>query len=124
MTTSIINALAQTFRHFAEVQCKGSSPLYEHLSWSISADLDLLQLAAEVPSGQPVPNLLFGAVHYLLYQQPDHDLAQYYSSIVSSPQPMKAAFPCFRQFCLAQQIAIVERFGNSAGADRDRSEHY
>jgi hypothetical protein len=105
---STMEGLAQNFRHFAESHCKGASPLYEHLSWSIASDQELLRLAALVPSGQPVPNLLFGAVQYLLYQQPDHDLARYYPSIVNSPQAVQDAFPCFRQFCLSQRTAIID----------------
>lgn len=103
-----MDTLSQTFRHFAETQCKGSSPLYEHVSLSIAADPDLLRLAALVPAGQPIPNLLFGAVHYLLYQQPNHDLAKYYPSIVNSPQPIDDVYPYFRQFCLSKQALIVD----------------
>jgi hypothetical protein len=108
VTQSTIDALAQNFRQFAEIHCKGSSPLYERLSLSIASDEALLRLAAQVPPGQPVPNLLFGAVHYLLYQQSDHALARYYPSIVNSPQPIKDAFPFFRQFCLSKRTIIVD----------------
>lgn len=110
VTQSTIDALAQNFRQFAEIHCKGSSPLYERLSLSIASDEALLRLAAQVPPGQPVPNLLFGAVHYLLYQQPRHDLARYYPSIAHSPQPINDAFAYFRQFCLSQQTFIVDLF--------------
>lgn len=108
VTQSAMDGLSQNFRHFAEVECKGSSPLYEHLSFSIASDEDILRLAAQVPQGQPVPNLLLGAVHYLLYEQPGHELAKYYPSLTNSPQPTDDAFPYFRHFCLSKRTNIVD----------------
>jgi hypothetical protein len=60
-------ALARRFRRFAEVECRGSSPLYEHLALAIAADEALLALAAHAPQG-PVPNLFLanGQAHQRL----------------------------------------------------------
>lgn len=58
--------LAQRFARLAQVECRGSSPLYEALSSSIAADDDMLHLAAHAAPAQPVPNLFFAAVHFLL----------------------------------------------------------
>jgi hypothetical protein len=80
----------------------------EYLSLSIASDQDLLRLAAEAPQGQPVPNLLLGAVYYLLHQQPDSELASYYPSLTNSAQTFTEVYPCFRQFCLAKRAIIVD----------------
>lgn len=100
-------AFAQTFQRFAEEECKGYSPLYEQLALRLAVDEDLLRLAVQAPPGQPVPNLLFGAVHYLLYQQPATPLARYYTSLTAAPLPAQEAYPYFRDFCLARQAEIV-----------------
>jgi hypothetical protein len=93
--------LAKQFTHFAEIHCRGLfSPLYEHLSLSIAKDPEILALAAQIPAGQPVPNLLFGAVHYLLLQGYPTALALYYRSLTPTPYPPEKAFPAFRDFCL------------------------
>jgi hypothetical protein len=47
-----------------------------------------------------------GVVHYLLYQQPDNPLAQYYPSLTHAPQPAYEAYPHFRDFCLTRQTDI------------------
>jgi len=51
---------------FAQQECQGSSPLYEHLATKIANDEDLLDIASSIPQDQPAPNLLLAAVHYLL----------------------------------------------------------
>ena len=49
-------ALAQKFVRFAEVECRGASPLYERLAHSIADDDEILELAAHAAPGQPAPN--------------------------------------------------------------------
>ncbi len=107
-TPTTLAAFAQTFQRFAEEECRGYSPLYEQLAMGLAADAELLRLAAQAPPGQPVPNLLLGAVHYLLYQQPATPLASYYPSLTATPQPIQEAYPAFRDFCLARQAEIVD----------------
>ena len=90
--------LSQKFLTFAETECKGSSPLYEYLSLEISKDEELLKLCMNARDGQPIPNLLFGAVHYLLLKGKDHRLKDYYPSIVSNPKPHDESFEHFQDF--------------------------
>ncbi len=66
--------LAAKFRQFAELECRGSSKLYELLATAIADDHDLLELASRAKSRQPVPNLLFAAIHYLLLSGKNHEL--------------------------------------------------
>ncbi len=91
--------LSQKFLTFAETECKSSSPLYEYLSLEISKDEELLKLCMYARDGQPIPNLLFGAVHYLLLKGKDHRLKDYYPSIVSNPKPHDESFEHFQDFC-------------------------
>jgi len=44
-------ALSRRFQRFAEAECRGSSPLYEHLALSIAADDEMLALAAHDAKG-------------------------------------------------------------------------
>ena len=97
---------SRLFLEFAEKECKGSSPLYEYLSVKISEDDELLSICGKANKGQPVPNLLFGAVHYLLLKGKVHPLREFYSSIVSNPRAYKDSYNPFRDFCLIYRNEI------------------
>ena len=55
-------ALAERFGLFGGREGVDLSPFYIQLSLGIAEDTKVLALADLVPSGQPPPNLLFGAV--------------------------------------------------------------
>src|SRR5690625_2227032 len=95
------------FCHFA-LECKGASELYEYLSLKIAEDEELLELSAFAQKGQPIPNMLFGAVHYLLLQGKTHELREYYPSIVEHPKKLEHAFLAFKDFCQNEQKEIIE----------------
>jgi hypothetical protein len=92
--------LSAVFREFAERECRGYSPLYEHLSLAVADDPALLDLAAATRPGQPVPNVVLGAVHYLLLRGTSHPLAAYFPDLVA-PHPPADDDPAsaFRDFC-------------------------
>jgi hypothetical protein len=71
----MLDKIAEKFRAFAESETRDSSPLYEQLSMAIAEDPEMLTLASEAQKGQPIPNMLFAAVHYLLLQSPTSALA-------------------------------------------------
>lgn len=104
---SNLDLFANRFRMFATNECKNSSQLYEILSQYISEDPVLLQLSSHARFGQPVPNLFFGAIHYLLLNGAHHPLANYYPSLSSSPLDPKNAFPVFQDFCLSFYDQII-----------------
>jgi len=88
------------FRDLTE-WAEGTSPLYASLCRDAAEDPAVLDLASAVPEDRQAPHLLLAAVHYLLDQQHDHRLAQYYQSIVADPrEPDDECFPAFREFCL------------------------
>ncbi|TFE23066.1 DUF2332 domain-containing protein [Cohnella luojiensis] len=106
------NVLSERFRVFAERECKDSSSLYGQLAGNIANDPKLLKLAAYSRPGQPVPNLLLGAVHYLLLGGIEHELAEYYASIVGEPRPSSAAINYFRDFCKQYENEIIRILEN------------
>ncbi|WP_421383709.1 DUF2332 domain-containing protein [Bacillus salacetis] len=95
------------FKRFAETECRGSSDLYEHLAIKIAEDKEVLELCSSAREGQPVPNLLLGAVHYLLMKGYEHPLKEYYPSVVSEPKDHKEAFVPFKDFCQKYKKEII-----------------
>ena len=102
-----LDILAERYARFA-AECDGISPLYSFLAAKIAQDRALLTLALACRPGQPPGNLLLGAVHYLLLQQPAQPLAAYYPSLTPKPLPLEESFPVFKAFCLDQQLALEE----------------
>lgn len=98
--------LSQKNLRFAERECRDSSPLYESLAIHISMDDELLEICKVARGGQPIPNLLFGAVHYSLMQGTDHPVKEYYPSMVSDPKPYPESFESFKPFCLTYRNEI------------------
>jgi len=84
------------------------SRLYARLSERIVDDPELLELASRAPVGQPPPNLLFAAVHYLLLQGLGSPLARFYPSLNGGQDIAEDPYPAFRAFCLANDGAIAD----------------
>lgn len=99
--------LSNRFKTFAERECAGSSELYEYLAMKIADDDDMLELSSYTREGQPIPNLFFGAVHYLLLQGKEHTVSSFYPSIVDKPKALKESFPYFKDFCLTYRESII-----------------
>ncbi len=100
--------LSTRFINFANMECKGSSELYEFLALKVADDTTLLDLCQAVPVGQPTPNLLFGAVHYLLLTGIDHPLKLYYPSVTISTRKIDDdTYGYFKDFCHAFVDEII-----------------
>ncbi len=104
VTLSVRDRFADAVSRFRQM----GSPLYSLLSEGILADPDILALADEAAPGQPSTHLLFGAVQYLLFAEPDAPLGQYYPSIADAPLDALEAYPAFRAFCLDHRAAISD----------------
>lgn len=102
-----INWIAERFRNFAMLECEGSSELYRTLALNIAEDEEMLKLSSNSREGQPIPNLLFSSVHYLLLKKGDHQLREFYPSIVTHPNMDKDPFPYFKDFCLINREEIL-----------------
>jgi hypothetical protein len=101
------NDLSRRFERFAQRECH-VSPLYEQLALGIADDPVLLAIAAQAKSGQPVPNLFLGAVHFLLLGGVQHPLAHFYPSLSPSASSSADPYPSFRAFCLKYRHEILE----------------
>jgi hypothetical protein len=104
-----LDGLAQIFHYFGEVECPQlDAELYRTLCGEIRHDEELLALAAHAPSNQPAPNLLFGAVHYLLLGGATHELREWYPTLAKGEvRELATLFPAFRDFCLAHSEPIT-----------------
>lgn len=101
--------LSLEFNVFAEMEYdEEKSFLYQFLSFKIAEDDDLLTLATNVRRGQPAPNLLFAAVHYLMLKGKDHPLKEFYPSMASQPKPVTDSFEYFKDFCMLYEEQIVK----------------
>lgn len=101
--------LSAAFEQFARVEAPDlDSPTYAALAAGVAGDGELLALAAQRQRGQPAPNMLFGAVQYLLLQGVEHPLAAHYPILSGPAPPPGPAFPPFRAFCLEHREAVGE----------------
>lgn len=101
--------IVERFIRFADNESVGSSRLYEILAREVAENEWLLSLCEEIPDGQPVPNLLFGAVHELVLQHQSDELAMYYLSVTKNPKQPDDVFPFFLTFCHTYEAEIRKR---------------
>lgn len=99
--------LKQWFIRFAEQECLHVSPFYYKLAKAIAEDDDLIAIAAHCRYRQPMPNLFFAAIHFLLLKNPNAALGQYYPSIAQRAKP-DLPFALFKTFCLDRKKEIIE----------------
>lgn len=101
--------LSGVFHRFATSECENSSPLYFTLSNSISQDEVILDIAEQTSPRQPIPNMLFASVHYLLSKgtHDSHTLKPFYQTFTPTPANPDEAYPHFRDFVLVHANEIV-----------------
>jgi hypothetical protein len=99
--------LSERFQMFAESECRGSSPLYYALSHALASDDSLLEIAEQSRSGQPVPNLFFASVHYLLSFGISDPLCALYATCTETPTNPSQAYPVFRDFVLRHREEVI-----------------
>jgi hypothetical protein len=83
-----------------------ASQLYERLAREVAQLPEVLAIAAAAPIAQPVPNLLFAAVHDLLLRGVDHALRAYYPSVGGDRAPDDELAATFASFCRGEASAI------------------
>lgn len=103
-----IEQMEARFLAFAETECLGYAPFYERLCELVAGDPEVLDIARQSNRGQPIPNLFFAAVHYLLLSDTAHPLAQYFSSVESSKSAAEDIFGEYKDFCMKRRHALVE----------------
>lgn len=109
-----IEKVSNRFIFFANSECHGSSPLYEYLSLNIAKDEEILQLVLHTQYHLPLPNILFGAVHYLLLKNTEHPLADFYPTIKGSSAKKfsENTYSLFRNFCFEYENDIKSLISN------------
>jgi hypothetical protein len=96
-------SLADIWIHIADTGCREYSPVYDRICRTVAASDEVLQLVQEAPPRGHFPNVLLGAVHYLLLGGLDHPLAAVYAG-TSDADPG----PLFVDVCLTHRAEIVE----------------
>jgi hypothetical protein len=81
-----LRRITDQFGRFAEHEGKGYAPLYEQLSAVIAADTQLARPLLAAPPEQQRHTLYFAALHYLVLEHPDHELAAWYPTVTPSPR--------------------------------------
>lgn len=108
MITFSLEQLQDVFGAYARSEFRDASAfLYADITEHLAEDRELLALAATVRDGQPPPNLLFAAVHYLLLSGVEHPLRAFYPDLTPEPAPSDEAFGPFRDFCLEHRDALT-----------------
>jgi hypothetical protein len=102
-------ALAEIRRQFqiAAATMQARAPLYSRLATGAVEDPMISRLLLSAPPGQRLPVLLFACVHWVLINEPDHDLRRYYPNLVDEPARDDPS-PAFRQFCLDHEARLRE----------------
>ncbi|GER90811.1 hypothetical protein KDW_49730 [Dictyobacter vulcani] len=104
-----IENLARQFQVFAQRESDvNPSPLYSILARNVAKDSTMLTLASHARPGQPVPNIFFAAVHYLLLSGTQHPLAAFYPSLTALPAKLIGVYPIFRAFCQQYEDQLRE----------------
>lgn len=81
------------------------SDLYAELSEHISRDQEVKALAAQAQPGQPHPNLLFGAVHFLILRGARHPFRDFCATVGGSKR--NNPYPAFRDFVHSHRAALA-----------------
>ena len=99
--------LAARFERFARDCAKLDAPLYERLARYVANEDELLAIAAH-STREPIPNVFFGAIHYLLLRGVDHQLGEYYPSTSAEPHVDGNLFRVFFDFCVQSRESLAD----------------
>lgn len=83
------------------------SPLYARLVDVTASSPKLMAVIGQVRH-RPPPNVYLAAIHFLLMDGGDSDLAGFYPSLVDDPMPVEDVGPVFTRFVVENQGAILE----------------
>lgn len=84
--------LGDIWTYFAERECGEYSPLYNRICRTVASNDDVLNLVREAPPRSHQPNVLLGAVHFLVLGGLDHPLAAVYAG--TQAPPMRTSAHC------------------------------
>ncbi len=102
MSGSRRQQLAAIWTYFGEHECGDYSRLYTRICETVAADDAVLDLVLDAPPTSHQPNVLLGAVHYLLLGGLDHPLAAVYAG-----ESDTEVGPLFVDVCLGHREEIL-----------------
>ena len=94
--------LASIWTYFADTSCGEYSPLYDRICRAVASSPEVLALIQEAPPHAHQPNVLLGAVHYLLLSGVEHPLAAVYAGRSGGD-----AGALFVDLCLRERAPIL-----------------
>ena len=94
-----LEQVRERYRHFAQYEAQGVSPLYEQFAWAVAESAPLLHFIAALPSAKQQPNLVFTAVRHLYGIPTD---AQHLTALIAQHQD------AIRQLILARATQTNE----------------
>jgi hypothetical protein len=98
------------FRLFVDREVRVESPLYAalatHVADGLAGGKQIAQVLAAAPARQRIPNLLFAAVHRVLFDEASSELAAYYPSLGGDRAPDDALPAVFDAFVAAHRDRI------------------
>jgi hypothetical protein len=97
--------LRQRFAEFG-TQTSASAPLYGRLAAAIADDPATVRLLLHAPPPQRLPVLLFACVHWLLINEPEHELRRWYPNLVAEPAT-DDPYPAFRRLCAQHEPRLA-----------------
>ena len=106
-----VEQVSSFFRWFAD---EPGVPLYNRLSAAVADEPWLCELVTRARSGQARPVLLFAAVHRLVLDHPDEELAAWYPTVTGRDVPAADPVPAFLAFCRRYEAAAELRFEYAA----------
>jgi hypothetical protein len=122
-----LRTLAERYARFAEVEARGSSPIYETLALAVSRSVELLEFVAALPQERRQPNLFLAAVRKVagVARDGDHliELVRRHGSAIGdvmlarttqTNEPARCAVLLPALARLPQPLALIE-VGASAG---------
>jgi hypothetical protein len=101
---------ATDYWDFFIAECvRQKAPLYARLAKCVRDDEKLSALGAGARPGQPIANLILGAVHFLLLRGLSHELRAHYRTLNPHDAPLATGdpSPLFRDVCLAHEDEIA-----------------
>ena len=107
MAKQFLPVLAKEFLRYGGRDYRGSSHLYEVLSSFVAGDAELLEIASHGQTA--IPNLFFGAVHYLLMDAAKESLAEYYPSLHNEKKSGTISFHCSPIFLYPAAHRVTDR---------------
>jgi hypothetical protein len=103
MPDDATRTLAGFWIYLADTACRDYSPVYDRVCRAVAESPEVLALVQEAPPASHFPNVLLGAVHYLLLAGDPHPLGAVYRG-ASDADPG----PLFVDFALGHRAPVLD----------------